>query len=60
MVTPFDGIDVLLSDGVPEPVGDKGDSERLMPPAPRVSRPLDDEDKTRPIRRFACLTQKRN
>ena len=40
-----------ISDGVPEPIGNAGESEREMPKAPRVSRPVYDFDKTMPNRR---------
>lgn len=35
-----------LSDGIPEPIGRGGSSEREMPPPPPASRPLYDADKT--------------
>lgn len=40
-----------ISDGVPEPIGDYGESERALPPPPKVSRPLYDTDKTIPMRK---------
>lgn len=40
-----------LSDGVPEAIGAGGDSEKQLPPPPRVSRPVHDEDKTVQLRK---------
>ncbi len=40
-----------ISDGIPEKIGNGGDSERKMPGAPRCSRPLYDTDKTAPMRK---------
>ncbi len=40
-----------ISDGIPEPIGDGGDSENKMPRAPRRSTPIIELDKTQPIRR---------
>lgn len=39
------------SDGVPEAIGEEGESEKQMPPPPRSSRPVRDYDKTRPFRK---------
>lgn len=44
-------LDMKYSDGVPEPVGDGGDSEKELPPPPRMSRPFDDDDPTVPMRK---------
>lgn len=41
-----------LSDGVPELLGDGGESERLMPDPPRKSEPLMSFDKTAQYRRL--------
>ncbi len=40
-----------LSNGIPEPIGNHGESEREMPPPPRASRPVCDYDKTQQMRK---------
>lgn len=40
-----------LSDGVPEPIGDGGESEALMPRAPKGSKALYEYEHTIPMRK---------
>jgi hypothetical protein len=40
-----------ISDGVPEAIGDAGESERLMPPPPKASRILPEYEHTVPMRK---------
>ncbi len=42
-----------ISNGVPLPIGDGGESERELPPPPPASRPMRELDKTLKFRRTA-------